>query len=251
MKEAEYKKILNHPDREELIAKLVCGIEPSDIHEWLKVKYDNINDAKFVITEKTIKTFKTQHLDFYNDMQIDLAKTKTAIATSSQDQLQLAIKSNPAYKDALLRVANNELDIEKTMAMLAINIETRMAQVFDEMMEDPRNINTKIDRMFNEYADTLGNLLDKYHKWKEKPVPDQVIQHNVTLQVVDQHISVFHDVIKEVLSQMDLETSMYFLEVFNDKMGKLKQPVQQNISQDMKMADVKMLSESINQKINQ
>jgi len=43
------------------------------------------------------------------------------------------------------------------------------------------------------------------------------------LQVVDQHISVFHDVIKEVLSQMDSDTLLYFMEVFDDKMAKLKQ----------------------------
>jgi hypothetical protein len=181
-----------------------------------------------------------------------LALTRTAVATGTQDQLQLAVKTNPAYKDALLKVANNEWDIEKTMATMAINVETRMAQVFDEMMEDPRNINTKVDRLFAEYADILGNLLDKYHKWKEKPAADQIIQHNVTLQVVDQHISVFHDVIKEVLSQMDLESSQYFLEVFNDKMSKLKPPVPEDQSnQEMKLAEAKLLNETINKKINE
>lgn len=252
MNKPTYKKILEHPDKDEIISKLVIGIAPTDIHDWLKMKYTNVSEAKFVLSEKIIKSFSDNHLDFYNDMLQDLAATKTAIATSTQDQLQLAVKSNPAYKDALLKVANNELDIERIMATMAINIETRMAQVFDEMMEDPRNINTKVDRLFAEYADILGNLLDKYHKWKEKPAADQIIQHNVTLQVVDQHISVFHDVIKEVLSQMDLETSMYFMEVFTEKMSKLKQPQADAApTQEMKLAEAKLLNETINQKVNQ
>jgi len=251
MNKPTYKKILEHPDKDEIISKLVIGIAPTDIHDWLKMKYTNVSETKFVLSEKNIKSFKDNHLDFYNDMLQDLSTTRMAVATSTQDQLQLSVKSNPAYKDALLKVANNELDIEKIMATMAINIETRMAQVFDEMMEDPRNINTKVDRLFAEYADILGNLLDKYHKWKEKPVADQIIQHNVTLQVVDQHISVFHDVIKEVLSQMDLETSMYFLEVFAEKMSKLKQPhPESGPTQEMKLAEAKLLNETINQKVN-
>ena len=251
MQKPSYKKILEHPDKDEIISKLVIGISPSDIHDWLKVKYTNVNESKFVLTEKIIKSFNDNHLDFYNDMLQDLSATRAAVATSTEEQLKLSVKTNPAYNDALLKVANNELDIEKIMATMAINIETRMAQVFDEMMEDPRNINTRVDRLFAEYADTLGSLLDKYHKWKEKPVADQVIQHNVTLQVVDQHISVFHDVIKEVLSQMDLETSMYFMEVFTEKMSKLKQPTPElGPSQEMKLAEAKLINETINQKIN-
>jgi hypothetical protein len=101
-----------------------------------------------------------------------------------------------------------------------------------------------------EYAEVLGNILEKYYKFTENPA-DQVIQHNMTIQVVDQHISVFHDVIKEVLAQMDLETSMYFMEVFNDKMSKLKAPDKEappNI--DMQLAEAKLLSETINKKVN-
>ena len=251
MNKPTYKKILEHPDKDEIIGKLVIGVSPIDINDWLKIKYTNVSEAKFVLSEKIIKSFKDNHLDFYNDMLQDLSSTKLAVATNTQDQIELAVKGNPAYKDALLRVANNELNIEKTMAIMAINVETRMAQVFDTIMDDPRNINTKVDRLFADYAEILGNLLDKYHKWKEKPVADQVVQHNVTLQVVDQHISVFHDVIKKFLSQMDTEASMYFLEVFNEEFSKLKPPVPDaGPSQEMKLAEVKLLNETINTKLN-
>ena len=253
MNKPNYKKILDHPDRDEVVSKLIIGISPTDIRDWLEAKYTNVSESKFVLSEKNIKSFKDNYLDFYNEMSQDLALTRAALATTStSSQLNLVVKSNSAYKDALLKVANNELDIEKIMATMAINVETRMAQVFDEMMEDPRNINTKVDRLFGEYADILANLLDKYHKWKEKPVADQIIQHNVTLQVVDQHIAVFHDVIKKVLSQMDLEASMYFLEVWNEEMSKLKLPnMDAAPSQEMKLAEASFLNETINTKINQ
>jgi len=119
------------------------------------------------------------------------------------------------------------------------------------VQEDPRNINTKTERLWVELVETAGNILDKYYKWHESQ-SSTVIQHNVTLQVVDQHISVFHDVIKEVLSQMDLETSLYFLEVFNDKMAKLKMPDPSAApTTEMKLAEATLLNETINKKINE
>lgn len=250
-KQPTYKKILEHPDKDEIISKLVIGQPLSDIHDWLQAKYTNVSEAKFVLSEKILKSFQDNYLDFYNDMLQDKANMKQALATGTQNELELAVKSNPLYKDALVKIASNELDIESIMGRMVINVETRLSQIFDMVQEDPRNINTKVERLMNDMVETMGGLLDKYYKWREAKTPDQIIQHNVTLQVVDQHISVFHDVIKEVLSQMDLETSMYFMEVFNDKMSKLKAPTSETgPSQEMKLAEAKLLNETINKKIN-
>jgi hypothetical protein len=245
------KKILEHPDKDEVISKLILGIPAKDIYDWLKSKYTNVSEAKFVIAEKSIKSFQDNYLDVYNIIQEDLSKSRVAIATNTEEELKLTTSNLPAYKSLLLKTANEELDIRKVVKNLCVAIETRFSQIFDEIQEDPRNINTKIDRVLIDYTEVLGNILEKYYKFTEAPA-DQVVQHNVTLQVVDQHITVFHDVIKDVLSQMDLETSLYFMEVFNEKMSKLKQPAEkEQISADVRLADVKLLSETINQKINE
>jgi hypothetical protein len=250
MNKTALKKILDHPDKDEIIAKLVIGQSPKDIYDWLKVKYTNVSEAKFVVAEKSLKSFQDNYLDIYNLIHEDLSKTKTAMATGTEDQLELAVKNNAAYKNIMIETASKQLDVRTTVAQLCVAVETRLAQVFDEIQEDPRNINTKVDRLLIEYAEVLGNILEKYYKFTENPA-DQIIQHNVTLQVVDQHISVFHDVIKEVLAQMDLETSMYFMEVFNEKMSKLKAPDKEAAPNvDMQLADARLLSETINKKVN-
>lgn len=251
MNKTALKKILDHPDKDEIINKLVVGIPAKDLHEWLAAKYSNVSESKFVISEKSIKSFQDNYLDIYSLIQEDLAKTKSAIATNTEEQLDLVVKSNPVYKDALVKMANNELDIRQLIGTLAINLETRVAQIFDTIQEDPRNVNTRVERLLREYADTLGGLLDKYHKFTEVPA-NSIIQHNVTLQVVDQHISVFHDVIKEILSQMDQDAANYFMEVFNEKMSKLKMPEPSDVpTTEMKLAEVKLLNETINKKINE
>jgi len=252
MSKPTYKKILEHPDKDEIISKLVIGQAPSDIHDWLKAKYTNVGESKFVLTERIMKSFQDTYLDFYNDIQQDILKTKTALATNNNiDSIELAIKSNPTYQDTILQLSSKELDVEVMMGRMALAVETRMGQIYDLIQEDPRSINTKTERLWVELVETAGGLLDKYYKWKESQ-STQVIQHNVTLQVVDQHISVFHNVIKEVLAQMDLETSLYFMEVFNEQMGKLKMPeANAPPTTEMKLAEAKLLNETINKKINE
>jgi hypothetical protein len=251
MNKPTYKKILEHPDKDEIIGKLVIGSSPADIHDWLKIKYTNVSEAKFVLSEKILNSFKNTYLDFYQDIEADIAKTKTALATNTSDQLELAVKSNPTYQDAMVKLATGELNVDQMMGKMALAVETRISQIYDIIQEDPRNVNTKTERLWAEYIEIAGGLLDKYYKWKESQAAT-VVNHNVTLQVVDQHISVFHDVIKEVLSQMDLETSLYFMEVFNEKMAKLKMP-EPNAppTTEMKIAEAKVLNETINQKINE
>ena len=243
------KKILDHPDKDEIISKLVIGIPSKDIYEWLKAKYTNVSEAKFVVSDKSIKSFQDNYLDIYNLIQEDIVKSKSAVNLSTEDQLSLSVQNNITYKNKMLELVDKELDIRQIVRNLAAVIETRLAQVFDEIQEDPRNINTRVDRLLIDYAEALGNILEKYYKFTEEPV-NQVVQHNVTLQVVDQHISVFHDVIKDVLAQMDLETSLYFIEVFNEKMAKLKAPTEKEIpTTETRLAEAKLLNETISKKI--
>jgi hypothetical protein len=251
MNKTALKKIIDHPDKDEIISKLVIGTSANDVHEWLQAKYTNVSEAKFVIAEKSIQSFKDNYLDIYNLIQEDIAKSKMAVATNTEEQLTLSVQNNSAYRSKMMELASKEIDVRKIVANLCVAIETRLAQVFDEVQADPRNINTRIDRLLIEYADTLGNILEKYYKFTEVPA-NNVVQHNVTLQVVDQHISVFHDVIRDVLSQMDLQTSLYFMEVFHKKMESLKSPEKNNIlNTDMKLAEAKLLNETITQKLNE
>lgn len=244
-------KILRHPDKDEIISKIILGKSASEIHHWLKSKYTNVSESKFVISEKFIKSFNEGYLDIYSMIQEDLLKTRSALSLNKEEDLELNVKSLPAYKDIMLQTVNEELDIRKIIKNLCIAIETRLSQVFDEIQSDPGNINTRIDRLLIDYTEVLGNILEKYYKFTEVPV-NQTVQHNVTLQVVDQHISVFHDVIREVLSQMDLETSLYFIEVFNEKMAKLKAPDKEiGSSSEIRLAEAKLLNETINKKINE
>lgn len=248
MNKSNLDKILNHIDREEVISKLILGQSPKEIHEWLEAKYTNVSEKKYVLPEKTIKLFQENYLDLYSYIKEDILRTKQNSQLAPEEQLELSVRNNKAYKDKMLELAGKEIDIKSMITNMIVAIETRAAQVFDTIQEDPRNMRT--DRILIEWFDTLGNILEKYHKLVNG-APDQVIQHNVTLQVVDQHINVFYDVIKQVLSQMDVETSLYFMEVFNEKISKLKNPERENLNTDLRLAEAKVINETINNKLNE
>lgn len=232
--------ILNHLDKDEIISKLIIGIPTKDVNEWLNEKYGTI-DKKYVISEKTLKTFKDQYLDIYQHIKLDIEKTQVGGT--------LSLQNNPTYKKTIQQLANSELDI-KTMLINALNgIELRLSQLFENIQNSPDQI--KADRILIEWFNTLGTMLERYNKLIINP-PDQIIQHNITFQAVDQHISVFQEVIREVISKMDIETSLLFMEIYQEKMSKIKNPeqiIQQKATSDRAL-EAKLLTEKIGEKLN-
>ena len=244
-KSTPVKKILEHPDKDEIISKLLIGVPTKDIHEWLAAKYTNISEAKFVIADKSLKAFQDNFLDVYSMIKADVAKTQLAIITGGESELQLAVQDNITYKNVMLAQATNELDIKKILGTAIATIEIRCMQIFDQIQNDPNIINTREERLHLEYFDRLGGMLEKYSKYVLGS-PDQIVQHQVTVQHIDQHVSLLQEAIRETLAEMDLESSLRFMEIFGEKMAKFKLPTEKEIQTDQKLTEVKVLNEKIN-----
>jgi len=148
------KKVLEHPDKSELLSKLLIGISSKDIRDWLAAKYTSPAEKKFVLSEKSLDIFKDNYLDLYNTIKEDLTNTKSSL--SLDEELQLTLQDNTIYKSKMIELATGELDIRKMLGNMIIAIETRAAQIFDEIQQDPRNINTRNERLLIEYFDKLG-----------------------------------------------------------------------------------------------
>ncbi len=237
-----YQIILEHPDKEEIINCLDIDISPKDVHEKLAARYAEINEKHLVISVNGLKKFKDEYLDFYTIIQKDLSIVK------NNDSTSLATDS-PTYKKLLQQAADQELDIRTMVKNLCIAIETRLGQVFDSIQEDPSNFNPRIDRLMIEYANTLGNILEKYYKFTEAPEQTN-IQYNTTIQIVDEQISVIQDTIREILNSFDMTTSLHFIELLNEKLNKLKPDSKSTtIDQGARFQEVKLLNESINAKL--
>lgn len=247
---AVVKKILEHPDKEELLSKLLLQIDPKDIAEWLDAKYQTVGEKKFVLGEKALKTFRDDYLDIYNLVQEDLALTK---ASSSDPSMEMSetIQNLPAYKEILVKTANQELDIRTSLKVLANAIETRMSQVFDQIQEDPTMINTRVDNLLINYAELFGNLLEKYYKFTETTEVAQV-NNNITVQVFDKHMVVFYEIIREAIAELNLENSMKFMEIISSKLENVKMSEKDALAPaPIRLAEAQVLNEQIMQRLDE
>lgn len=243
MKNPPWKRIVEHIDRDEIISKISANIPLEDIHEWLKAKYSLGAEKQYVLSVQALKSFKANYFDFYQALKGDLALAKSPLAS---DSLELAVKTSPAYHDALLNVANHELDLKLTISKLCAAIETRLSQVHDliqdEYYNDPRSLNTKMDYLLIQYVNAFTPLLEKANKIINE-APDQIIQHNVSVQHIDQQVAVFYEAIRETLSEMNIEFAMIFMEHFSEKIKKLRDPTTIPAN---RLQEVKTLNAAIN-----
>lgn len=234
-------KILEHPDKDEIITKLLSGVSVADIHEWLEAKYVNVGEKKFALSDKIISTFQKEYLDIYSIIKEDIAKTKTKL--SSDEDLKIEIQGTPQYRKILEKYASDELDIKVTVKKMVATIETRIEQIFDQIQEDPRNI--KMDRTLIEWFNSLTALVEKYDTILNGS-PDQInIQNNINIQILDNHINLVHNLITEILSKLDYDTSLLFIEMFNEGLQKLNIETAKLLPQEVRMTEAKVLSEVI------
>src|ERR1700743_127849 len=101
------EKILYHPDKDEIITKLLSSVISDDISEWLVAKYSE-NEKKFILSKREINLFKDNYLDFYSIIKDDISKTKTNL--SSGEELKNEIQGTPQYRKILEKYASDELD---------------------------------------------------------------------------------------------------------------------------------------------
>lgn len=237
------KIILSHPDSSEILSKSLLSVSADDIYEWLKAKYSAPAEKKFVIAKKNIQEFQDNYLDLYTHMSKDLTQVKSVESGLLPEQeLESSIRNNKTYRQRLKEYANQEIQIKDTIVGLVRIIEDRAEQIFDKIQENPSDV-SKADYVLIQYLNTLTQNIDKLNK-VINDAPDQIIQHNITIQVLDQHISIFQDIIKEILSELDIEMSLKFLDLYNEKIKKIRPPQEQdkmNVSE--RMAETKLLSE--------
>lgn len=211
------QEIISHPDAQEIIAKLSMDKSPAEIHDWLAAKYSN--QKQLVISKKDLQIFQSEHLDFYAIIREDLLKTHFQL-TQAQNSTEEIVKGNDAYQKRLLEIADKELDIKQIVKSLVVKIEFRADQVFNLIQNDPRNV--KMDRNLVEWLNLLLQTLEKFDLITNGNPETINIQNNINIQLVDEHLQVIHEIIRDILSNLDYETSLLFTELWSQKIGELK-----------------------------
>lgn len=249
------EKVLEHPDKDEIISKLIIDIPEKDINEWLDTKYCNPGESKFVLSRTCLKEFKEKYLDIYGKIKQDILKVKES---SPEDKLSLTLKNNKLYKDKIIQTLDKKIDIEEKMFRLVTALEDRAAETYDRMQNN--EIDFKKDQIVINYLSLLFETLSKYYEIRDREEQRQeakaasvtnVNNTNITIQVLDQQVSVFYDIFRDVLGTLDFETSMRCMELFNDKINKAKLSNNKEFTLDRQIAEVEILNNTIQKRLNE
>jgi len=241
MSAPDFSKLLSHPDSEEIIAKLTTGTSVKDITDWLKIKYGKEEQSHLRLPSTLLKQFLDSNLDLYSTMRMDLAKIKSG---TIDRQISPALKNNKTYQERMIEIADEEVNINKTLSDLIKIIKIRSEQVFDKIQENPSN--TKQDYALIKWLELLKSVTTDLDKIVNNR-PDQVIQHNVTVQTIEQHTAIFQEAVRETLAEMDPDVAFLFIERMNVKMAALKPPEAEVVlSQEKRLKEAQLLGMAVN-----
>lgn len=238
----DFSSILNHPDHDEIISKLLTGTNPKDVGQWLKLKYNEKSQAHLRVSIKLLQDFsKSQYMNYYDQFKQDLAIEKNT--DKIDKRIADSLYNNKTYKERINELAEKEINIRERFLSLDLIIRDRIEQVFDKIQEDPGSF--KGDYIFIKYVEQYLSLIEKYNR-DINNAPDQIIQHNHTVQYVDQNLAAIQDGIRNALLELDPELTALVMEKISDAMSKVKPPTELlPATQDERLNQIKDLQEAI------
>lgn len=238
-------KILNHPDREEIIQKLLAGISPNVICDWLLARYPD--DKKHQITALTISRFRTDYLNLNRDaarhLRAEKARKNAGLPNDanrgtflnnpgeSKESRALRVKeslvnNSPTYREKLKEVKDAHLDTPKLMKELHFLLQSRIETYYNEVaIRSNDGLNIKEDKMLLEYVRLATDVLkDSQKVWDDyNKQPDE---GNVDLNVVHEQVGIIRDTIKDLLAEFAPELALEFMDRLNKRMTTLKYEAQ-------------------------
>jgi hypothetical protein len=238
-----------HPDKEEIISKLMNGASPKEVSQWLKLKYPEKDQSHLRITIKLLKEFVDSgftdcHQQFNQDLQAARDNVGGALTT-----IPPSLLNNKTYKERLKEIAakeidivDKEIDIKNMLKSLIVVCYERAEQVFDQIQINPKSF--KGDRVLLAYFNELFNMVEKFEKIINN-APDQIIQHNYTMQTVDLTTNIILEAIRRTLAKFDGPTALAVMEELSMELNQLKAPSVESMTQEERMQEANVLEEKI------
>ncbi len=212
---SRFSPILSHPSRDQIIHRLVTGETASQVSDFVKFKYKGEKDKE--ITAKLLSEFREIYLDQYKFLGKVLEESD-----EYDPKIALSLMENDTWRVRLTKYVDAEVDLKSKLGRLLHMLEARTEQVFDWIQTGGNDARSqKADYVLAKYFELNMMLIEKYDRIANER-PDQVIQHNVSVQLVEEHSALFQEAIREVLLEMDPETSALFMDKLSCKLQGLQ-----------------------------
>lgn len=216
---APKNKILNHPDKEEIIEWITSGVSVREIESRLKQRYPRKNQHHKRISASTIQGFKANHLNLKGKMLSDIKEhARLAQQLVKMNQVQEEVESTSAYQQAIAKIAENELNSNEQIIKVFYIVEQRIESLF-ERVNDGEFLNKDAEKLLQGYLDQFIKAFESHKKYIEgvKDTTDT----NININIMNDQVSMLREAIRETLMEMEPEMAMSFMDKLNNKMRDL------------------------------
>lgn len=211
---SDQNKVFKHPEKEEIIKKLLNGESVKNLEAWLKKKHPK--KRGLWISYATLQKFRKEHLHLDGEVLDNIkAARKEQDLTSRDLEARAIIASSSAYQQKLNEIVSTELDANRKILEMMTLVSSRLEYYFN-MLNSGGSI--REDKMFIELLNTQRGLVQDWKKYVDG-VADKKIEHNINLNVVNEQVTVLKNIVFEVLQEMDPKFVPLFIEKINSRLS--------------------------------
>ncbi len=209
-------KVLNHPDREEIIRRLTEGESVRKIVAWLAEKYPNAKHLR--LTNPTVQSFRKENLRLEGKVLQDIQEKRVVVQRAVREQqMQATLESTNAYQDKINEIADSHLDVAKRILQLDAIIGNRMEYWFNAISKGDATPQ-QADKEMRQYMDRQILLLQQYKKFVEG-IADHTVEHTINIKIFNDQIVIFRDIIRDILSDLEPEKAIRFMDMVNRRLS--------------------------------
>ena len=156
-------KVLRHPEKEEIISKLLQGESVKQVSAWLKKKHPKT--SRLHITYMTLQKFRKEYLNLEGEAleQIKDARKNFASDSKAIEKRALIMGSN-AYQEKLAEILDDEIDVTRKMLEMEKIISSRIEYYFNALNNGS---GLREERVFIELLTQQRELLRDWKKYVE------------------------------------------------------------------------------------
>lgn len=214
---SKFQKLLDHPERDKIIGKLVNGESPKEVAQYLKIKYHKQDETHLRLSGAVLQEFVDKYLSGqYNLLSKVIEDEKKGKLDKKIAESLINCKT---WREKMDEFLDTEIDLKKQIQRAAMMIEARLEQVWDKIQENPGSF--KGDYILTKHFDSWIAALEKADKLVNER-PDKLVQHDITINMVEQHSVAFQEAIRDLLLELDPEISARFMELLTEKLSSFK-----------------------------
>lgn len=214
-------KVSAHPDRDEIMERLLSGESVRGVAKWLKTKYPNTK--RNWISYLTLQRYRQEHLKLQGEVLREVKEAGNVLtAERVNDQRELALKESKPYEAAKLSIANDVLNREQMIIDLQDKVWQRIKMLENE------DLNYKTETVLKDYISELRQLMSDYHRmlvdWQklEKKGNDSQVNVQVVMQQAEEQVSQVKIAVKEILQEMQPELIPVFLDKLKERLDSVE-----------------------------